>query len=373
MTDTQQAEYIPTIVVGGSQAGLAVSHYLRRHELPFVILDASQRVGDAWRNRWDSLRLFSPAAFDGLVGMPFPAGRHVFITKDQMGDYLESYAQRFAIPVRTGLRIDRLWREGERFRLRAGDRRFEADNVIVAMANYQQPRTPAFADQLSSDITQLHSSQYRNPAQLPDGDVLVVGAGNSGAEIALELVRGRRTLLSGRFPGVVPFRMEGLAARLLLARLVFGMFHHVLTMDTPVGRRVRGTGAAGTTPLIRVKPRDLLAAGVEPLPRTVGVRDGLPLLEDGRTVDVRSVIWCTGFSPTFDWIDLPIFGQHGPLHERGVVASQPGLYFVGLHFQYALSSSMVQGVSRDAERIVRAIAGARATAHVPGSLVAAHA
>jgi len=172
-------------------------------------------------------------------------------------------------------------------------------------------------------------------------------------------VRSRRTLLSGREPGAIPFRMEGLAARLLLARVTFSVFHHVLTLDTPMGRRARGNGEARSVPLIRVKPRDLVAAGIERLPRTVGARDGLPLLEDGQTANVHNVIWCTGYAPSFDWIQLPVFGEHGPLHERGIVPTQPGLYFVGLHFQYALSSSQVQGVSRDAERVVRAIAARR--------------
>jgi putative flavoprotein involved in K+ transport len=351
-----QAEYIPTIVVGGGQAGLAVGHYLRRYELPFVILDAAERIGDAWRNRWDSLRLFSPAAFNGLAGMRFPAAGHLLITKDQMADYLESYARHFALPVRSGMRVDRLWREGERFRLRAGGRLFESDNVIVAMANYQQPITPPFADQLATGIRQLHSFEYRNPSQLQTGDVLVVGAGNSGAEIAFEVAHSHRTLLSGRDVGAVPIRMDGPLARLGMARLVFrGVFHRLLTVDTPMGRRARAKGHRAT-PLIRVKPRDLAAAGIERLPRTVGARDGLPLLEDGRTLEVRNVIWCTGYSPNFAWIDLPVFGEHEPLHERGFVPSQPGLYFVGLHFQYAMSSSMVHGVSRDAERVVKAIA-----------------
>jgi putative flavoprotein involved in K+ transport len=359
MPDMHRAEYIPTIVVGGGQAGLAVGHYLRRYELPFVILDASERIGDAWRNRWDSLRLFSPAAFNGLAGMRFPASGHVLITKDQMADYLESYARHFALPVRNGMRVDRLWREGERFRLRAGGRLFESDNVIVAMANYQQPITPAFADRLATDIRQLHSFEYRNPSQLQTGDVLVVGAGNSGAEIAFEVARGHRTLLSGRDVGAVPIRMDGPLARLGMARLVFrGVFHRLLTVDTPMGRRARAKSHRAT-PLIRVKPRDLAAAGIERLPRTVGARDGLPLLEDGRTLEVRNVIWCTGYSPNFAWIDLPVFGEHEPLHERGFVPSQPGLYFVGLHFQYAMSSSMVHGVSRDAERVVKAIAALR--------------
>jgi putative flavoprotein involved in K+ transport len=354
-----QAEYIPTIVVGGGQAGLAVGHYLSRYELPFVILDAAEHIGDAWRNRWDSLRLFSTAAFDGLAGMPFPASGYSFITKNEMADYLESYARRFALPVRNGMTVERLWREGDRFRLRTPDRLFEADNVIVAMANYQQPITPPFADQLSSDIRQLHSFAYRNPSQLQPGDVLVVGAGNSGAEIAFEVSRSHRTLLSGRDVGAVPMRMDGLPARLGLAWLLFrGVFHRVLTVDTPMGRRVRAKGHQAT-PLIRVKPRDLAAAGIERLPRTVDVRDGLPVLEDGRTLEVRNVIWCTGYSPNFAWIDLPVFGEHEPLHERGFVASQPGLYFVGLHFQYAMSSSMVHGVSRDAERVVKKIAALR--------------
>jgi len=373
MTDMQQAEYIQTIVVGGGQAGLAVGFHLSRQQLPFVIFDASQRIGDAWRSRWDSLRLFSPAGYDGLVGMPFPADRHTFITKDDMADYLETYAAHFKLPVRAGVRVDRLWREGDRLRLRAGSRTYESDNVIVAMANYQQPRMPAFADQLAHDITQLHASRYRNPTQLQDGDVLVVGAGNSGAEIAMELVRTRRTLLSGRNPGAVPWRMESLAARLFLARVMFGVFQHVLTVDTPLGRRARGNGHAGTTPLIRVKPGDLAGAGVERLPRTVGTRDGLPLLEDGQTANVRNVIWCTGYDPSFDWIDLPVFGEHGPLHQRGVVQAQPGLYFVGLHFQYALSSSMVQGVSRDAAHVVDALAGATARTGATLALVAARA
>jgi putative flavoprotein involved in K+ transport len=367
-----QPEHIETIVIGGGQAGLAAGYQLSRLGLPFAILDANPRVGDAWRNRWDSLRLFSPAAFDGLAGMPYPSSGHSFPTKDEMADYLARYAERFELPVRSGVKVDRLWREGDRFRLSAGSRPFEADNVIVAMANYQQPRTPAFADQLAPDITQLHSSQYRNPTQLQDGDALVVGAGNSGAEIAIELVRSRRTLLSGRFPGAVPFRMDGLAARLFLARMVFSTFHHVLTLDTPVGRRAHGNGEARTVPLIRVKPRDLIAAGVEHLPRTVGVRAGLPLLEDGQTANVRNVVWCTGYAPSFDWIDLPVFGEHGPQQQRGVVPTQPGLYFVGLHFQYALSSSQVQGVSRDAAYVAQAIATAAARAGAPQPFVAAH-
>src|SRR5215471_10443256 len=126
----------------------------------------------------------------------------------------------------------------------------------------------------------MHSSQYRNPSQLQEGDALVVGAGNSGAEIAVELVGSRRTWLSGRESGAVPFRMDSPAGRAFLARLILrGLFHRVMTVDTPMGRRARADWFNHATPLIRVKPSDLAAAGVERVPRTVGVRDGLPLLE----------------------------------------------------------------------------------------------
>jgi putative flavoprotein involved in K+ transport len=356
MSNAERAEYIETIVIGGGQAGLATGYQLRRHGVPFVILDASERVGDAWRKRWDSLRLFSPAEFDGLAGMRVPAPGGEFISKDQMADYLEAYARHFELPVRSGVKVDQLRHENGRYQLLAGDRRFEADNVIVAMANFQRPRVPTFAAELADDIMQVHSSAYRNPSQLSEGDVLVVGAGNSGAEIAVEVVRSHPTYVSGRSPGAMPFRMNRLTARLLLG----GVFHHVLTVDTPFGRRARARGH-GTTPLIRVREPEMAAAGVERVGRTVGVRDGLPLLDDGRTLAVRTVIWCTGYAPGFDFIDLPIFGEHGPVQERGMVPGQPGLYFVGLHFQYALSSSMVHGVSRDAARVASAIAARTAT------------
>src|SRR5262245_35881833 len=175
-----------TVVIGGGQAGLSVGYYLARQGRPFVILDANKRVGDAWRQRWDSLHLFTPAVFDSLVGMKFPAPPFSFPTKDEMADYLEAYARRFQLPVRTGIRVDRLSRVGTRYLVEAGPHRFEADHVVVAMSSYQIPRTPAFGKDLRPDILQMHSSAYRNPAQLKPGGVLLVGAGNSGAEIAIE-------------------------------------------------------------------------------------------------------------------------------------------------------------------------------------------
>jgi putative flavoprotein involved in K+ transport len=278
-----------------------------------------------------------------------------------MADYLESYAARFKLPVRLGTRVTRLWREGERYHIEAGDRYFEAARVVVAMATYQRRRIPEFARHLDSSIVQLHSSDYRNLSQLRPGGVLIVGAGNSGAEIALEVARGgHRVSMSGRHTGHIPFRIEGLAGRTLLVRLVLRfLFHRLMTLDTPIGRRVRPSVVGRGGPLIRVKPKDLAAAGVERVPRTADVRDGRPILEDGRALDVANVVWCTGYHPSHSWIDVPVFETDGePRQHRGVVQGEPGLYFVGLHFLYAMSSTMIHGVGRDARHVAETIAAA---------------
>ena len=361
MAQQGTTERVDTVVIGAGQAGLSVGYHLKRRGIPFVILDAGDRVGDVWRRRWDSLRLFTPAKFAGLDGLPFPAPPNDFPTKGAFADYLEAYARHFDLPVRLGVRVDRLSRQGDGFLVVAGPVRYETQNVVVAMANYQRPRVPAFAGELSTDIKQLHSVEYHNNSQLAPGRVLVVGAGNSGAEIALESSVDHQTLLSGRDTGHVPFRIDGLAGRLLLVRLVLRVaFHRVLTVATPVGRRVRAKVLHSGGALVRVKPRDLRAAGIQRVDRVAGVRDGRPVLADGRVLEVANVVWCTGFQPGFSWIDLPVFGPDGqPRHERGLVPGEPGLFFVGLHFLYALSSTMIHGVGRDAARIADAVASRR--------------
>ena len=350
---------VQTLVVGAGQAGLTVGYHLARRGAPFVILEARDRIGDVWRSRWDSLRLFTSARFDGLPGMRFPASGGAFPTKDEMADYLERYAARFELPVYRGVTVDRVWRDGDRYHVSSNGLRFESEHVVIAMANLQRPSIPAFADLLAPDIMRLHSSEYRNPPQLRTGGVLVVGAGNSGAEIALELARaGRRVWLSGRDTGEVPFRVNGLAGRLLLNWLVLRlMFHRVLTADTIWGQRQRPHAVSRGGPLIRIKQAELTGAGVARVPRTVGVRDGLPVLEDGRALAVANIVWCTGFNPRPFAIDVPIFDERGePLQYRGVVTSEPGLYFVGRRFLYAMSSAMIHGVDRDAAHVAETIA-----------------
>lgn len=352
-------EHIDTVVIGGSQSGLAVGYHLAQQGRRFVILDAHDRVGDAWRTRWDSLRLVTTARYSGLPGMPFPAPRSSYPGKDQVADYLEAYAQRFDLPVRTGVRVDRASRHGERFVIEAGGRTWSAANVVVATGHFHAPRVPGFADQLDPGIVQLHSSAYRRPSQLADGDVLVVGAGNSGAEIALEVAEERRTWLSGRHPGQEPTRAGSVPDRLLMPVMWF-VASRVLTIGSPIGRKARAhfLDPPRGIPLGRVRRSEITAAGIERLDRVVGVRDGLPLLADDRVLDVANVIWCTGFAMDLSWIDLPITGDYGfPVHDRGVVTSQPGLYVLGLPFLRSLSSGLLGGVGRDAAHIAGHIAG----------------
>jgi putative flavoprotein involved in K+ transport len=364
MNGVDGTERFEAVIIGGGQAALSVGYHLARRGRPFVILDENERIGDSWRKRWDSLRLFTPAKFDGLDGMPFPAPRLSFPTKDEMADYLEAYAKRFDLTVRTSSRVDRLSKEGDHFVVTAGDRRFEAGNVVVATGASRVPKTPAFAPELDHSIVQLHSGEYRNRSQLQEGGVLIVGIGNSGAEIGYEVARTHRTWISGKPSGQIPIRHGPAAARFVFPVVRF-MGHRVLTRRTPIGRKVVPKLIAHGPPLIRVKLKDLASAGVEQVPRTVGVRGGYPELADGRVLDVSNVIWCTGFKYDFSWIDLPVFGADGgPAHRRGVVDSEPGLYFMGLLFQYALSSDVLPGMGRDAEYVAKHLASRSANPHV---------
>jgi putative flavoprotein involved in K+ transport len=349
-----------TVVIGGSQAGLAVAYHLQRRGLPFVVVDEHHRVGDAWRNRWDSLRLFTPAPYDGLPGVPFPGSGSTYPTKDAVADYLEAYAREFGLPMRTGVTVQRLSAANGRFDVFCGSEALPAHNVVVATGAFHHPRIPAFAGALGNAIGQLHSRDYRNRSQVRAGGVLVVGAGNSGAEIAMELASGHRTWLSGPDTGQEPTRAGSIPDRFVTPLLWLAATR--LTVKSRPGRKLRDRflDPPRGIPLGRVRRKDIIAAGIERVGRTTGVRDGYPLLEDGRVLEVSTVIWCTGYTPDFSWIDLPLQTRHGyPVQDRGIVESIPGLYFVGLPFLHSLSSALLGGVGRDAAHIVDHIASTR--------------
>jgi putative flavoprotein involved in K+ transport len=366
-------ERFETVIIGAGQAGLATGYFLARRGREFVILDANERVGDNWRCHWDSLRLYSPARASSLPGMRFPLPAGSFPTKDEMADFLEAYASTFDLPIRTGVRVSRLSREDGQYIVTADGSSFVCDNVVVASGTFgRTPYIPEFAGELDAGMVQMHSSAYQNPDQLQPGGVLVVGASHSGGDIAFEAgSAGHPTVLSGPIHGEVPFDIEGKPARVIFPVLFF-LASHLLTLRTPLGRKIRPEVRAHGGPLIRVKRADLARVGVEIVPeRTVGVTNGLPVLDGGRVLDVANVVWCSGFRQDFSWIDLPATGEDGwPLEKRGVVPSLPGLYFVGLAFQYAFTSMLVAGAGRDAEYIAKHIV-ARAVNGRPTARVSA--
>jgi putative flavoprotein involved in K+ transport len=375
---TNETQRFETVVIGAGQAGLSAAYHLQKRGLSFVVLDADERIGNHWREHWDSLRLYSPARSDGLPGMPFPASAYTYPTGRQMGDYLEAYAGRFGLPVRSGIRVDGVRAAGDGrtgYVVTAGDERFEAAQVVVATGSFRTPHVPLFASQLDPGIRQLHSSEYRNLSQLRDGPVLVVGVSHSGADVAFEAASTHRTFLSGKVHGQLPFAViDTWRARVAWPVVAF-MAGHVLTIRTPIGRKMAIEVRKGGGPLLRIRLPDLDRVGVERhAARTVGVREGKPVLDDGTVLDVSNVIWCTGFRQDYRWIELPdVVDEDGwPRQQRGV-APTLGLYFLGIPFQYAFTSMLVGGAGRDAKYVVDRIAERARANSLTGALAPARA
>jgi putative flavoprotein involved in K+ transport len=341
-----------TIIIGAGQAGLAAGYYLQNAGENFLIIDTAKRLGDSWRQRWETLCLFTPSQYDGLPGFPFPAPRDTFPSKDEIADYLEKYSTKFYLPVQLNEKVIRLGRSSSGFEITTAKRVIKADNVIVATGTNPFPKIPEFAGDLDRNIFQIHSSQYINPDSVPPGNVLVVGAGTSGVEIAIELAGSRKTMLAGVLTFHIPdpvFKYAG--------RFYWWFVSHILTVRTPIGRKARKGILKGGGPLIRVSAKDLIPAGVEHVSRVAGVENGFPKLEDGRVINVSSIVWATGYKPDFSWIDLDITDKESgwPHTKMGVSPDIKGMYFMGMLFQYGLTSGLVGGVGRDAAYIVKKI------------------
>ncbi|MCC6773880.1 MAG: NAD(P)-binding domain-containing protein [Gemmatimonadaceae bacterium] len=354
-----RTERYHTIVIGAGQAGLAVGYELQRREDDFVILEASSRIGESWRRRWDSLCLFTSAAHSGLPDLPFPSVPSRFPTKDEVADYLEQYAARFDLPLRLDTPVKSLTRVAGRYAVQTAAVTYEASNVIVATGMQQSPVIPAIANRLSSRIHQLHSVEYVNPHLLPAGPALVVGAGYSGVQIAIELARFRPVWLAGRSRGHIPRRVLGRDIHdwtwPLLSRL---------TVDTRAGRALRHRVRRGE-PIVGISARHIAAVGASRVGRVSTVLDGYPVCDDA-PIPADVVVWATGYRPDFSWIRLPVLGlDSSPRHECGVVRESLGLYFVGLCFQTSYMSALIGGVGRDAAHIAERIAG-RASVAVNG-------
>jgi putative flavoprotein involved in K+ transport len=329
------------IVIGGGQAGLALGHQLERQGRDFTILDAADAPAAAWRERWDSLRLFTPARYDSLPGKPFPGDPDHYPTRDEVVAYLTDYAR--DLPVELRSRVNRLRRADDGYLLELDDRTYTATNVVVATGPFQTPRTPSLAAGLAPEVHQLHSADYRNPAQIPAGRVLIVGGGNTGYQIATELAATHEVHLALGTP------QKPLPQR-LLGRDIFRYLDAIgaLTkpVDTPIGRRMR----TGDT-LIGSSPRRARRQGVTLRPRAAAANGTAVSFADGSDVTVTSVIWATGFALEHSWIEIPVFADDGaPHHTRGATTS-PGLYFLGLPWMHTRGSALLGWVKHDAAHI----------------------
>jgi putative flavoprotein involved in K+ transport len=341
-----------TVVIGGSQAGLTVAYHLRRLGEDFVVLDAHRRVGDAWRSRYDGLRLFSLPRYASLPGWRMP--QRDYPTRDEMADYLERYAERFDLPVRLGVCVLQVSRDGDGFLVDTSAGLVRARNVVVASGAHRVPVVPRLDGVIDPRVRQLHSLEYRSTAQLAPGGVLVVGAANSGTDIALEAVAaGHPTWLAGRHPGQVPIDIDSRRGRAMTPLVMF-VFRHVLTLRTPMGRKAARQAEGHGVNLVRNKLADLDAAGVVRTGRVVGVSEGLPVTDDGTVPDVATVVWATGSRPDHSFLRGLTDDTGRPPQRRGI-SDVDGLYFLGLEFQFALASATIQGLDRDARHLVRSL------------------
>jgi putative flavoprotein involved in K+ transport len=349
-TGSAGVEHQEVVVVGAGQAGLAVGYYLKQQGRRFVILDGAARVGDSWRARYDSLVLFTPARYSALPGLPFPAPDDHYPTKDEVADYLERYAAAFDLPVRSGEPVTRLEARGWGYAVTTTKRSYTAAQVVIATGPFQRPFVPAAAAGFSADVVQIHSSAYRNPDQLPPGDVLVVGAGNSGAQIAEELARTHTVHLS------VGERKASQRAR-VLGRSVFFWFDRLGLMRAPaasfVGRLLKRRNG-----LVGMSLEGLERQGVRVVGRFERADGRAAVFADRERREVAAVVWATGYRSEYPWLRVPVLDDQGhPVHEGGVTAS-PGLYFLGLPWQRSRGSALLGWVGADAAFVAARVGAA---------------
>jgi putative flavoprotein involved in K+ transport len=344
------AERFDVAVIGAGQAGLAIAYFLRREGHRFVILERAAEIAPAWRERWDSLTLFTPRRYSALPGLPFPGDPDGYPSRDEVIAYLERYVETFDLPVELNSEVKKLERGDDgRFRLELDGRTITADQVVVATGPFQTPYVPKLAERLAPDVSQTHAVGYRRPDEVPPGTVLVVGGGNTGFQIAKELSATHNVMLS------IGSRQTPLPQR-LLGRDLFWWLTKARILDKTVESRL-GRKLSTRETLIGSSPRELKRRyGVELKPRLVDADGRRMRFEDGSELEVDAVIWATGYRPDYSWIKLPIFDEHGRLRHRRGVTDVPGLYFLGLTWQYTRGSALIGWVKDDAEFIAERIA-----------------
>jgi putative flavoprotein involved in K+ transport len=339
-------------IVGGGQAGLTMGYFLRQHGYRFVIFERGDSIAPAWRERWDSLTLFTPRRYSALPSVLFPGDPDGYPTRDEVITYLESYAETSELPIELNGEVRRLSLEGGRFVLEIDGRTVSADQVVVATGPFQTPFVPQLAHNLDAGVWQVHSTGYRRPGDVPDGTVLVVGGGNTGFQIAKELSATHEVLLSiGTRQKPLPQRIAG--------RDLFWWLTKTHLLSTSVESRL-GSKLQHRDTLIGSSPRELRRRyGVELKPRAVEAAGRIVRFEDGSEVEVDAVIWATGYRPDFSWIDLPVLEPNGRLRHRRGVTDVPGLYFLGLTWQWTRGSALIGWVKDDATFLAERIAALR--------------
>jgi putative flavoprotein involved in K+ transport len=341
-------------VIGAGQAGLAMGYFLKRRGRKFVILDAADSIGSAWRDRWHSLTLFTPRRYSGLPGLPFPGDPEGYPDRDEVIGYLERYAETFELPIELNRSVRRLADKDGRFVLEVDGTTITADQVVVATGPFQKPNVPEVASRLGLDVFHTHSTGYRGPGDVSQGTVLVVGGGNTGFQIAKELSASHNVHLS------IGSRQKPLPQRLLGRDLFWWLTKTRLlstTVESRLGRKLRNRDT-----LIGSSPRELRRRyGVELRPRVVDADGRTVRFEDGSELEVDAVIWATGYRPDYSWIKLPVFDDDGRLRHRRGVTDVHGLYFLGLTWQQTRGSALIGWVRDDAEFIAERIAAHHGT------------
>lgn len=406
-----QIETRNTIIIGGSQSGLAMSYLLTQQDRDHIVLEKNQRIGESWRKRWDTFTLVTPNWQLQLPGFAYqgdePDG---FLTRDEVVDYLEAYADHFDPPLRFGVEVTAVTpiTPGDGYLVQTTEGDYLADNVVVTVGTFQYPAIPEFSQNAPESIKQLHSSEYRNPAALPEGNVLVVGSGQSGCQIAQELNEsGRQVYLCTGKAGRIPRRYRGKDGFWWADRL--GIFDQTVDdLESLAERFAANPQASGKDSGREINLHQFAREGIRLLGHLEGIQGqkaiiagdlydnlavgdklakqfrngvdmyvqkaGLDLPEetvverqDGYDQEIitelnladagiSTIVWATGFDWDFSWIQLPIFDEWGyPIQERGVT-EHPGLYFLGLHWLYKRKSGLFLGVGGDAKHIAEHIA-----------------
>jgi putative flavoprotein involved in K+ transport len=341
---------LDVLVIGAGQAGLAMGHHLAEGGRRFVILDAGAQIGQAWRTRWESLRLFTPPQYDNLPGLPFPAAPDTYPGKDAVADYLQAYAAQLQLPVRLGTTVTSLTSSDGRYVAKAADQEVHARQVVVATGPFQVPFIPALADHLDPAVSQLHSADYRRPDTVAPGKVLVVGAGNSGCQIALELSGTHRVELSvAKTIPTVPQRPLGRdiwwwATAVGLSRV---------TAASRLGQRL-----ATRDQIIGVGPRQLNRRhGVRIRPRVTAMTGRTATFADRQATEFDAVVWATGFTTDHSWINIPSAkDEQGRIRQTRGVTPARGLYMLGLTWQHTRTSALLGWVGNDAAYLAARIA-----------------